>query len=182
MNLDGYIKRRKEEEKSPKTDITFSALDINCYENISDEKKELVRDMFSHIDDNEYFNIFDRWLFGSDVYGYYQSESENGTRGLVQIQIVDGGHSSLSEHYVCEEYNKGLKVGGQNYSSVYLIFHEKGSSINIFYVSDGNIFLDEGSALAMEKISVDELGDALADVCIEKEKARGIGKSKRNND
>lgn len=189
MNLDNYINNLKNKPKNEHSKIYFSQFDIDSFDNISDEKKELIRQLYHYLDEDLFRDIFDRYYNDLKEYAYYQSCTDEGVRGLVGVSTCElvGSYDMpvrVSQERFDKQYNKGLKVGSQKYTTVSYMTHYDSndgfhSYITIFYFSDGNVFISYNTAYELEKMSVDELGNALASICLQLEKEQEMNKKNK---
>ena len=192
MRLEDFIQEIKNSQKVKEPEIRFIALDINSYPNISKNKKELLKSVYNYFDDEKFMDAIYRYEHDDAEYAYYQSCSNDGTRGLIRVKICDlkGSYDipcHIDKNKFYHEYNRGVKTGAQKYTFINILTHydrndpEFSSYITIYYTIDGKIFVSPGAAKEIEKKSELELGKILAYKCIELEKEKERYKSRRRN-
>ena len=180
MRLEDYIDKAKNPVvKKPK--IGFAALELDYYDNISSEKKKLIEAVFNHLSKDDYYDVLDRYNKEMAKCAYYQSVSTTGVRGLIRIEICDlyGSYDltrAIPKDKFFEDYNSRYMIGEQKYKEVKAMTHRDFNDscfdryMTLFYTADGGVFLGKDSAEEIEKLSLDKLGDLLANICINDEK------------
>ena len=165
-------------------EVSFGAVDINYYDGISEEKKEIIKDVFLYLNDDSFEDATTRYVNGTDDYGYYQSESSDGIRGLVPVSLCNlGVDYSIKTPIPKEEFEEDLgrcvHVGSQKYATVQI--RTKGvteypSYMSLIYTDDGHIFVSENGATALKAMDTDYLSEVLGDIWIaEEQKKNGHG-------
>ncbi|MBQ6546600.1 MAG: hypothetical protein IJL74_01210 [Bacilli bacterium] len=193
MKLEDYINSMKIPSKRKMPEIKFTACNIDNYDNISEDKKELIKEVFFYLSEDLFMDVFERRERQISEYAYYQSRSNEGERVLVRIRICDFPKNSnmlqpISRDRFDAEYNRCAKVGAQKYANVnFLIYRDADDSgcdryMEIYYMDDGSVFLDSSTANIIKKINVNDLGKYLARVCIEwmeEEKEHGYSRVRK---
>lgn len=192
MRLEHYINRQKNPQPKKEPEVVFYALDIDSFDTISNGKKQLVKEVVSHLDSEQFKDVHYRYEHGTSEYGFYQSESADGLRGLVRIKLGNtrGSYDERLEKYPRDKFNKEygrcVKAGSQRYTSIQLLrYHdvEEGTHYytQIFFTDDGKAFVDRGGAEFIAGLSEGQLGNALARKCVEIEQQREKNRQYRLN-
>jgi len=184
MKLEDYINNIKNPRKNIKTDVKYTALDIDSYNFISWEKKELVKAVFPYLADDMFMDIFERYEQENSEYAFYQSRSSGKLDLLIRVKICDVVDNyknlrAVSREKFDAEYNRCAKTGSQKYADAKVLayrdpddgFHDY--YMDIYYTDDGKAFVDSTVANAINKMGVNDLGKALARFCIDCEKEKG---------
>lgn len=178
MELKDYIYQYKHPiQKKPKVHVFGKELD-SC-EALSENKKRLIRDAFYEIGERHFQDAVERWNQSSSEYALYQTETEDGQRGLGQIKICNlvGSYDiceRIPEEEFFQNYYRCVKIGSQKYVEIRVVAyvtsydkHEIGSVI--YFFSDGTVFLPdsigEDRIAGMEE---EKLGYQLARQCVER--------------
>ena len=183
MRLEDYINGVKNPPKKPEPEVVFSALDLDSYNTISEAKKSLIKEVFDHLDSESFKSATYRYEHESSEYGYYQSRSNNGLRGLVRILLcyTHGSYDERLERIPQEkfdrEYGRCVKAGSQEYTSIQLLRHhdpEEGTSYysDFYFTNDGRVFIGTGTAEFVASLSEEQLGYMLARKCVEMDEHR----------
>ena len=178
MTLEDYINSIRKPAKRKFPEDRFTATELSCYDNISEEKKELIRSAFSYLNDYLFMDVFDRYEKQVCEYAYYQYCTNEGLRVLIRIKVCDligfpDVLRPIPENRFYEEYNRCSKIGSQKYADVKILAQRDQDDpnydyyIKIFYMYDGSVFLDSTAANVIKNMKVNDLGKYLAKVCIE---------------
>jgi len=179
MNLEGYISNYKNPPKKERQ-LEFAALELYYYKDIDRKKKNLIRETFKHISKDNFHDALEIREKAFETHAFYQSASESGIRGLVRIETCTehgsyGFNEPIEEEKFFADYNSRYMVGEQKYKYVQSLLYkdvndsEFSAYMGIYYTLDGCVFLDRFSAKQIENMSIDELGNHLADICIKEE-------------
>lgn len=178
MKLEDYINKAKIPSKRMTSETKFSAADIDHYDNISEDKKELIKSVFPYLPENLFMDVIDRYENEISEYAYYRSHSIDGYDVLVRTKICDfaenhGSLRAISKDSFYTEYNKRKKVGAQKYADVEILIYravedyKKDNYIHIYYAEDENVFLDSKAAYTISKMQESDLGKCLAKFCLD---------------
>ena len=178
MKLEDYINNVKRPNKVRAPEFKFTALDLDHYSNISEEKKELIKSVFPYLSEDLFMDVIDRYDEEASEYAYYQTRSNDGFNVLVRIKICNSISGSdmfqaISRETLEREYNRCTKFGSQDYAIVKLLVHRHADDsiydqyVNLYYVTDGKVFLDTTVANIISKMKESDLGRGLARVCID---------------
>lgn len=177
MKLEDYIDQVKSPRKKMAFEPKFSAVDIDHCNNISEDKKELIKAVFPYLAENLFMDLVDRYENEASEYAYYRAHSMDGFDLLVRTKICDfvdnhGVFKAISKESFYDEYNKCKKTGAQKYADVeILIYHavedyKKDNYIHIYYTDDGNVFLDSIASYTISRMPEADLGKCLAKFCL----------------
>ena len=161
-------------------------IDIDYFDTISDDKKELLKSALPYLSEESFTNIkhiYNDFVYPIEDTGFIQCLSEdNKTRLMVPIRLSwQEGESYTSPTIVIDEDNfnkecsKYQKIGSQNYTSLSIerkINSQESGYIKIFYTDDGHVFLNSDGAVGIAYKSVEELGKQLALVCKYRDQGR----------
>lgn len=179
MELEDYIHRVKNPPKR-EVPVTFAAIDIDAFDEISSEKKRLFRAVPSQLSSNCFSDVYTEYQNKDSQFSYYQSQSDDGLRGLVAVQICEevGPYDVLqqiSKEKLDYEYGRCVKVGSQRYVHFDITSYKSMEEscldrhFHAFFTEDGRVFINKASAFEIQKLTVDQLGTLLAHACIDKE-------------
>lgn len=179
MNLDDYIYNMKNQIKKSEPGPVLCYYELNSFKNVSEEKQNLIKQLFPHLNDRLFQSALERYDHGSSEYTYYQTYSENGIKALARVKSCDfvGNYcyaNPVSARDFYKEYSKGKKVGSQRYTSIKIqTYHDVDGEgdlyMEIYYMDDGSVFINDYAAGVIEKMSVSQVGGSLAQVCLQLE-------------
>lgn len=173
------LKHYMDELNKPVNNSNNYLIEVDYYDRISDDKKELLKSVFQYLSSDSFLNllhIYNDFKYPIKDTGYIQCISEDGNnRLLVPIKVsffddLDYNKPTevLPEEAFDKKYNKYRKVGSQDYTEISIerkMNSEESGKISIIYTADGGVFLNEDAAVAIAWKSVDELGKQLATAC-----------------
>lgn len=176
MNLNDYINDAKNYSRKTDTPPVIEYYELEAFDEISEEKKELLRDVLPHFEKRTFRSALERYESNSSEYAYYQTYSDTGLRALARVKICDfrGNYcypEPVSAKNFYKEYSKGKKVGSQRYTSFkiqtyYDVDGEDNRYTEVYYMEDGGVFLTTYGAEVFKNMTIDQVGACLAGVCI----------------
>lgn len=189
MELNDYIRRAKNPPKR-ELPVTFSAIELDNYKEIPYEKKKLLRAVSSHLSYDSFGDVYSEYRNKKGQYSYYQSQSEDGVRGVVRVTIctLEGSYDipkPISKEKLDYEYNRCVKVGSQRYIHFDIVTYDSPEEecfdrhLHLFYTEDGGVFISSGGAEEIQRLTVDQLGNILANTCIEQETRDAYAREQR---
>ena len=191
MNLNDYINDIKNPPRRPDLPPTIECYELEAFNELSDEKKELLREVLPYFEKRSFRTALERYEANSSEYAYYQTCSDSGYRALARVKICDfrGNYCypyPVSAEKFYKEYSKGKKVGSQKYTSFKIQTHydvdgEDNRYTEVYYTEDGGVFLTTYGAEVFAKMTDDEVGLCLARVCINLEEQAARLKKYREN-
>ena len=180
MTLEDYIYNIKNPWKRMEAETKFTAAEIDYYDNISDAKKQLLKEVYPYLNDDMFMDALERYEKELSEYAYYQTYFNKGNRMLIRMKICNLSGSGNSFASVPREsfdsaYNRFEKIGVQKYACVQFLVSRDSfdphydNYVKVYYLEDGNVFLDSSVANVIAKMDIHTLGGNLARFCIEHE-------------
>lgn len=153
-------------------------VEVNYFDEIDYDKKELLKSVSSFISKNAYDNIFElynNFKIPPYDYSYVQCLAKNGrTRLLVPVSLTKDINEDIKvvkEEDFRKEVSKYTLVGSQNYSSINLkSAHSEIGYKNIFFTDDNNAFIPPDLRYYLEKVNIYTLANELIKACKKEEK------------
>lgn len=153
-------------------------VEVNYFDEIDYDKKELLKSVSSFISKNTYDNIFElynNFKIPPYDYSYVQCLAKNGrTRLLVPVSLtkdINDDIKVVKDEDFRKEVSKYTLVGSQNYSSINLkSAHSEIGYKNIFFTDDNNAFIPPDLRYYLEKVNIYTLANELIKACKKEEK------------
>lgn len=153
-------------------------VEVNYFDEIDYDKKELLKSVSSFISKNTYDNIFElynNFKIPPYDYSYVQCLAKNGrTRLLVPVSLIKDINEDIKvvkDEDFRKEVSKYTLVGSQNYSSINLkSAHSEIGYKNIFFTDDNNAFIPPDLRYYLEKVNIYTLANELIKACKKEEK------------
>lgn len=153
-------------------------VEVNYFDEIDYDKKELLKSVSSFISKNAYDNIFElynNFKIPPYDYSYVQCLAKNGrTRLLVPVSLTKDINEDIKvvkDEDFRKEVSKYTLVGSQNYSSINLkSAHSEIGYKNIFFTDDNNAFIPPDLRYYLEKVNIYTLANELIKACKKEEK------------
>ena len=180
MTLEDYIYNIKNPWKRMEVETKFTTAEIDYYDNISDDKKQLLREVYPYLKEDMFMDALERYEKEVSEYAYYQTYFNKGSRMLIRIKICnlsgsEGKFVAVPRESFDKAYNRFEKIGVQKYACAQFLASRDAFDphydryVRVYYLEDGNVFLDSSVANEIAKMDIHTLGRNLARFCIEHE-------------
>lgn len=154
----------------------YDIRNLKSYNNITDEKKELIISVFPYLLDESFLDI--KQIYGEknnplDRFGFVQTYSPNGKNVLLPIRLSWNEEDMRPSSYIKEEaldrkIKRIRKFGSQRYTYITITKQKNTDELDyakIYYTDDGNVFISGETAHIIQYKDINDLGFELAMNC-----------------
>ena len=176
MRVDHYVEKLSE-KKEQKAISPFKFRDLNTFERIDKEKKELIRSVRDYLYDDEFKDIlyyYNDFYFPVEQFGMVQCIDEDKVRCLESIRLWEESDSDYKPSIITPRdeflkiYKSLRKIGSQEYAYATIKatkWSDEPEYYNIYYTNDGNVFINAIEASNFAYWDIDNIGERLAVFC-----------------
>ena len=181
MHISSFMNKQNDPKK---TRSLFELKELDYYDEISDDKKELLRSVIDYLSEQSFNNIlhiYNDFEFPINRIAYVQCLNEEGTRILNPIELSrdeDDDYMKptivISEEEFHKKYNMYRRVGSQDYTSISISrvkYSSESDQLEIYYTKDGHVFINSITATALAYKDINEIGEQIAFICQYRESA-----------